>query len=524
MPPLPVREHRRASIFHAGPCRSAIINTRHIHPDSGRHLQPRPAPCLADGARLNRFSARPACDVGGRPALIVSDSQGESSLATNRIPHIVLAAALALPAILAGCARSTSFPSQPLVLLCPWSAGGGTDRVARHVAALLERELAVPVNVVNATGGAGVTGHTRGALARPNGYTFTLVTAELNMLHWRGLTNISHDGYDPLMLINRDDAAVFVRNDAPWASLDALQEAIRHAPQSLKASGTAYGGIWHVAFAGWLNAIGLSPDAVTWISINGAAPSLQELMAGGLDAVCCSVPEAQALLEAGEIRCLGLMAEERLPAFPGIPTFRELGVDWAMGTWRGLMLPPGVPEPRRAVLLDAVRAVVESRDYQDFVTQAGFSPAALGPDAFAAFLAENDAQMGAILTSEAFKSVETPPIGPMAFPYLAGALLTLNALALALSGQLRRPADLEPMTRPGAARIALVIAVALAYLLLAEWLGFVPAMGLAVLVLLWRFRVRWGVAVPVAALAVLAVYQVFAGYLRVPLPRGFWGG
>ncbi len=207
-------------------------------------------------------------------------------MATNRIPHIVLAAALALPAILAGCARSTSFPSQPLVLLCPWSAGGGTDRVARHVAALLERELDVPVNVVNATGGAGVTGHTRGALARPNGYTFTLVTAELNMLHWRGLTNISHDGYDPLMLINRDDAAVFVRNDAPWASLDALQEAIRHAPQSLKTSGTAYGGIWHVAFAGWLNAIGLSPDAVTWISINGAAPSLQELMAGGLDAVC----------------------------------------------------------------------------------------------------------------------------------------------------------------------------------------------------------------------------------------------
>ena len=203
------------------------------------------------------------------------------------------------------------------------------------------------------------------------------------MLHWRGLTNISHDGYDPLMLINRDDAAVFVRNDAPWASLDALQEAIRHAPQSLKASGTAYGGIWHVAFAGWLNAIGLSPDAVTWISINGAAPSLQELMAGGLDAVCCSVPEAQALLEAGEIRCLGLMAEERLPAFPGIPTFRELGVDWAMGTWRASCSPAC---PNRAARSSSMPSAPSSRAATNrFCHAGGIQPGGARADALPRF-------------------------------------------------------------------------------------------------------------------------------------------
>ncbi len=445
-------------------------------------------------------------------------------MSTNHILGRALAVALLLPVILSACARSASYPSQPLVMLCPWAAGGGTDRVARHVATLLERELGVPVNVVNAIGGAGVTGHTRGALARPNGYTLTLVTAELNMLHWRGLTNIAHVAYDPVMLINRDDAALFVRRDAPWDSLNALQEAIRHAPHSLKASGTAYGGIWHVAFAGWLDTIGLSPGAVTWLSINGAAPALQELMAGGLDAVCCSLPEAQSLLDAGELRCLGLMSEERLPAFSAAPTFRELGVDWVLGTWRGLMLPPGVPEARKAVLLEAVRAVVESRDYLEFAEQAGFSPIALGPEAFADFLNENDAQMGAILTSEAFKGVESAPLGPMAFPYLAGALLALNALFLTITGQFRKSAQLEPLTPRGTARIALVTGVTVAYLLLAESLSFVAAMGLAVFILLWHFRVRGRVALPVAVLAVLAVYQIFAGWLRVPLPRGLWGG
>lgn len=440
------------------------------------------------------------------------------------VRHGSIIVVLLLLTFLAGCTGKAPYPSQPLVLICPWSAGGGTDRVARHMAAQLETKLGVPVNVVNATGGGGVTGHTRGALARPNGYTFTLVTAELNMLHWRGLTNISHGDYIPLMLINRDDAALFVRKDAPWKTLDELEAAVRESPQTLKASGTAYGGIWHVALAGWLDAIGLSPGAVTWISINGAAPSLQELMAGGIEVVCCSLPEAQALLDAGEIRCLGLMSDARLPAFPDVPTFQELGVEWTMGTWRGLALPPGVPETRREALLEAVRSVVEGDDYRAFMHQAGFNPAALGPEQFAEFLAANDTQMGAILTSEAFRGVESPPIGPKAFPYLAGALLLVNAIALAGTGRFRRPAGLEPLTRPGAVRIGLVIGAVFVYMLLAEWLGFVLSMALIVFVLLWRFRMRWPVAAVVSAGLVLAVYQIFAVYLRVPLPRGFWGG
>ena len=434
--------------------------------------------------------------------------------------HILVLGVLVL---LSGCARTGHYPSQPLLLICPWSPGGGTDRVARHVAAQLEPNLGVPVNVVNATGGGGVTGHTRGALARPNGYTMTLVTAELNMLHWRGLTNISHGDYEPLMLINRDDAALFVRTDAPWETLDDLEAAVRESPRTLRASGTAYGGIWHVALAGWLDAIGLSPGAMTWISINGAAPSLQELMAGGLDAVCCSLPEAQALLDAGEIRCLGLMADERLPAFPDVPTFAEQGIEWTMGTWRGLALPPGVPEARREILLEAVQSVIASGEYQAFMEQAGFNPAALGPEEFAEFLAENDAQMGAILTSEAFRDVESPPIGPKAFPYLVGALLLASFAAVALTRGLRKPPDLDPVTRPGLVRIALVIGAVLFYLLVAEWLGFVLTMALLVFVLLWRFRVRWPLAALASVLLVLAVYHVFAGYLRVPLPRGFWG-
>ncbi|MCU0256075.1 MAG: tripartite tricarboxylate transporter substrate-binding protein, partial [Vicinamibacterales bacterium] len=162
---------------------------------------------------------------------------------------------LLLAGSLAACAGDDRrFPNRPVLLVCPWAAGGGTDRVARQLAVGLERELGVPVNVVNVTGASGVNGHTRGALARADGYTLTLMTAELNMLHWRGLTSITPGDFRPVGLLNRDPAAIFVRKDAPWRTLDDLNGHVRARPRTLRASGTALGGIWHIALGAWLTA------------------------------------------------------------------------------------------------------------------------------------------------------------------------------------------------------------------------------------------------------------------------------
>ena len=158
---------------------------------------------------------------------ILTPEKGISARPYDAIDFIVMVA----PALIcaAGCRDQEQFPNRPITLVCPWSAGGGTDRVSREVAALLEDELEVPVNVINATGGSGVTGHTRGALAKPDGYTITMITVELNMLHWRGFTKIDYHYFDPLVLLNRDAAAVFVRSDAPWQTLGDLERDIRQA-------------------------------------------------------------------------------------------------------------------------------------------------------------------------------------------------------------------------------------------------------------------------------------------------------
>lgn len=442
-------------------------------------------------------------------------------VAIDRMRSVVAVAVMAL--LLLGCERQEVYPNRPITLISPWAAGGGSDRVARQVASQLERELEVPVNVVNATGGGGVTGHTRGAQARPDGYILTLITAELAMLHWRGLTNITYEDFHPLGLVNQDDAAVFVRADAPWSSIDELKEEIREEPGSLTASGTAFGGVWHLSLAGWLLEAGLDADAVRWVSLDGAAPSLQELMADGVDVVVCSVPEAQSLLEAGRIRSLGVMAEERLSEYPEIPTFQEQGVDWTSGTWRGLALPEGVPDDQVRHLAGALQEVLDSEEYHSFLESAGFGRAELAPTQIEDYLQQQDEQNGVILTSEAFESVQAQQYGPWLFPFLLIGLLALVLGPLLWRKELRLPAEAETLTSEGVVRMGLSVGAVAFYMIAAEEVGYLLTMALLLAVLFWRFRTKWYVACAIIAILVPLTYQLFAIYLRVPLPWGWLG-
>ncbi|NQT17404.1 MAG: tripartite tricarboxylate transporter substrate binding protein [Planctomycetes bacterium] len=410
-----------------------------------------------------------------------------------------------------------------MMLICPWSAGGGTDRVSRQVASLLSRDLGVPVNVVNATGGAGVTGHTRGALARPDGYTITMVTCEINMLHWRGLTNISHLDYEPVGLLNRDAAAVFVREDAPWQDLDGLEAHIRNNPGKLKASGTAQGGIWHLGFAGWLDHQGVDPGDAIWVSINGSAPSLQELIAGGVEVACCSLPEAQPLLDAGRIRCLGVMTDERLEPYPDVPTFREQGVDWTLASWRGICLPKGCPPEIRERLSAALGRMAQGNEFRDFLRSAGFDATWQPPEEFATTMQKVDEQYGKLLTSETMQSMQRERFGPMLFPNVLALLGGVVFLGLIATGQLKRSSQAKPLSLSDVGRLAEIVVWVVAYVLLAETLGFLLTAGLLVVLLLLRLGNRWLLSVAVGVVVVAATYQLFALALRVPLPRGWLG-
>jgi tripartite-type tricarboxylate transporter receptor subunit TctC len=306
------------------------------------------------------------------------------------------AAASAAGAGMGAALAQSGYPNRPVTMICPWGAGGGTDATARIVASLLERELGQPVNVVNRTGGSGVVGHQAIASAAPDGYNLGIITVEISMMHWQGLTDLTPRSYTPLALMNEDPPGIQVSASSPYKTVKELADAIKAAPPGkMKASGTGQGGIWHLALIGWLQAMGLKPDHVAWVPSNGAAPAMQDLAAGGLDIVPCSVPEGRAMIEAGRARSLAIMAPQRNPTFPTVPTLKEeLGIDYSTGAWRGFAGPKNLPEDVRSKLVAALQKVYAAKEFTDFMANRGFGIRWADSPAFAQFMDAGDEQMG----------------------------------------------------------------------------------------------------------------------------------
>ncbi|MGB9698468.1 MAG: tripartite tricarboxylate transporter substrate binding protein [Thermodesulfobacteriota bacterium] len=308
-----------------------------------------------------------------------------------------LATLLILGGWIAQVQAQAKYPSRPISFICPWGAGGGTDRVARMLAVLLEKDLGQPVTVVNRTGGSGAVGHTAGATAAPDGYTMTIITVEITMMHWMGLAKVTYKDFKPVALINFDPAGVNVRADAPWATLKDLLEYAKANPGKLKATGTGKGGIWDLARAGMLKTAGIPIDAIPWVPSEGAAPGLAELVAGGVQVVTCSLPEAASLIEAKKVKALAIMGDKRAEIFPDVPTLKELGINWSMGAWRGVGVPKNTPDSVVQVLERSLQKAVASTEFKDFMKKNGFGIMWGSAAEFGKFMAESDKTMGALM-------------------------------------------------------------------------------------------------------------------------------
>jgi len=299
---------------------------------------------------------------------------------------------------IAATAAHAAYPDRPITLIVPWGAGGGTDAVARMLGALMEKDLGQPVNVVNRTGGSGVVGHQAISAAPPDGYTIGMITVEIGMMHHQGLTDLKGSSYTPIALVNADPAGVQVRADAPYKNLNDLLAAIKANPGKFKASGTGQGGIWHLAIAGLLRDQKIDPAALPWVPSNGAAPGLNDLVAGGVEVVPCSLPEARALIEAGKVKSLAVMDPNPAALFPKVPTLKaEINSAWTMAAWRGIAAPKGIPADVQTKLLASLQKAHESKEFKEFMTNRGFGVLWAPPADFASFMAKSDADLGATM-------------------------------------------------------------------------------------------------------------------------------
>lgn len=291
-----------------------------------------------------------------------------------------------------------AYPERPITVIVPWAAGGGTDATGRIIAKIMQDELGVPVNVVNRTGGSGVVGHQAIATAKPDGYTIGIVTVEIAMMHWVGLTDLTYKEFTPIALYNADPAGVSFNVDTKYKNVGEFLAAAKANPGKFKGSGTGQGGIWHLALAGMLVEAGIDPNAVPWVPSQGAAPALTDLAAGGVEVVTASVVEARSLKEAGKIKIMAVMNDTRLPAFPDIPTLKEAGGPaWNNAAWRTVAGPKGLPDDVQAKLAATIEKIYKHKEFTDFMNSRGFGLTWADSKGLAKFYAEQDESIGKVL-------------------------------------------------------------------------------------------------------------------------------
>ena len=255
-----------------------------------------------------------------------------------------------------------------------------------------------PFNVVNRTGGSGVVGHSAIATAAPDGYTLGMITVEISMMHWQGLTELKPDSYTPLALMNEDPPGIQVNSASPHKTVKELADFIKASPHGkLKASGTGQGGIWHLALVGWLR---------RWASrrirrlgaVDGAAPAMQDLAAGGIDLVTCSLPEARAMIDAGRPPELAVMSADRnVPCSRTCRRSRKARASIRPSAPGAASAHPRACRPVSDRHEAVLKKVNEAAEFRDFMGSRGFGVKSADAAGFRKLMEEGNMAMGVVM-------------------------------------------------------------------------------------------------------------------------------
>lgn len=258
--------------------------------------------------------------------------------------------ALAAMLLAAGPALAQSdFPNKPIELVVPFQPGGGTDALARSFADATRKHTTQSLIIVNKPGASGSIGWQDVMHAKPDGYRLAVITVELATLAHMGIGKVTADDLQPIAQLNADQAAITVRADAPWNTVEEFLAAARKDAGKVGMGNAGNGSIWHLAASALEDKTGVKFNHVPF---QGAGPAVLALLGGHIDAVAVSPAEVTTHVQSGKLKTLAVMADKRVPGFDKVPTLKERNIDLVIGTWRGIAAPKGTPPQVVAYLKD----------------------------------------------------------------------------------------------------------------------------------------------------------------------------
>jgi tripartite-type tricarboxylate transporter receptor subunit TctC len=291
--------------------------------------------------------------------------------------------ALACAACIAPLGAAAQDAARAVRIVVPFAAGGGTDVVARLVGTRMATALKVPVVVDNRAGAGGSIGANTVAKAPADGTTVLMGTVSTQAINPALQKSIPYDpvaDFTPVSLLVRVPQIVVVSSKLPYRRLDELVAAMKKDPGKLTFGSQGIGGIAHLMGEMLNTQAGVKS---THVPYKGAAPAIQDLLAGNIDVLYETLPALLPHIREGRVRPLAVASASRLPQLPDVPTTAEAGMpQLVVETWNALFVPARTPADVVAKLSDAAREALKdpqvARQLQDMGARVvGSTPAEL---------------------------------------------------------------------------------------------------------------------------------------------------
>ena len=321
----------------------------------------------------------------------------------KRLACIVVLCVLAGATLRAG---AQSYPTRPIKLVVADAAGGAPDQLARMLADQLTAGLGQPVVVDNRSGAGGAIGAELVAKSPADGYTLLMTTTAIYAILPNLRKNLPYDPVKDFAPVSRIATAsnVLVVNDAvPAKTMAELIKLAKEKPGALNYASAGIGTPAHLA-GEMLNL--LADIKVSHVPYKGAAPALQDVIAGNVQYIITSPIAAGGHISSGRVRALATTGVERNPSLPDLPTIAETVPGYEITQTWGIVVPAGTPPEVVNRLSDEIVKALARAEVRDRVLASGATPAGDRPADFAAYMAKERQRLGEVIAKRGITMTE----------------------------------------------------------------------------------------------------------------------
>lgn len=300
----------------------------------------------------------------------------------NRKNSGIFAASLMCASI--ACASSAlaqqTYPSKPIKIIVPFSAGGGGDLIARKVGTRLAERTGVSVVVENRAGASGNIGAELVVKSPPDGYT-VMSTSSTFGIQAALAAKLSYDPFGdltPLIAVTRTTSIILVNAASPIRTLRDLSEAGKRQPGKLTYGTAGVGAIAHLQTEELASKLGIK---MTHVPYKGTSQAFTDLLGGVIDVIFANPVMAANLVRSGRAHALAIGGEKRLPALSEVPTFIESGLkDYSPSDWKAMLGPKGIPPEIVAKFNSEVNAILKEPAFSAVLAADGSTAIGGSPD------------------------------------------------------------------------------------------------------------------------------------------------